>query len=247
LGRLASRRSELAHPWLHNFPNAWEFPYTIGTNASFLRQRLVDLGGFDEEFEYYLDETDLCCRIVDAGWIVKNIDDGFVYHKFLPSDIRSENRATRSYFAVLKNKCYFAFKRALPLTSHYSVWQNLVEFAALRRADVEGQITGQYLIAADLAQFDKDKEAAYDLGFERWERNTLRTRPVEWFGQLAQPFLSFPTKRPRRTSSTSASSARSIRLIPSTASAGSSISWPPGWPTGTCGARIDRGQRPRSS
>lgn len=187
----------LPTPWLHNFPNAWEFPYTIGTNASFLRQRLVDLGGFDEEFEYYLDETDLCCRIVDAGWIVKNIDDGFVYHKFLPSDIRSENRATRSYFAVLKNKCYFAFKHALPLTSHYSVWQNLVEFAALRRADVEGQITGQYLIAADLAQFDKDKEAAYDLGFERWERNTLRTRPVEWFGQLAQPFLSFPTKRPQ--------------------------------------------------
>lgn len=182
--------------WLHNFPQSWEFPYTMGTNASFLRQRLIDVGGFDEEFEYYLDETDLCCRLIDAGWMIKNIDDGFVYHKFLSSDIRSDNRATRSYFNVLKNKCYFAFKHALPLTSHYAVWQNLVEFASLRRADVEGHMVGQYLTEGDLAQFDKDKEAAYDLGFERWQRHDLRTRPPEWFGQLSQPFVEFPTRRP---------------------------------------------------
>lgn len=184
-------------PWLHNFPHTWEFPYTIGTNASFLRRRLIELGGFDEEFEYYLEETDLCSRLIDAGWIVKNIDDGFVYHKFLSSDIRSDNRATRSYSAVLKNKCYFAFKHALRLTSYYAVWQNLVDFAVLRRADVQGYIAGEYLTAGDLDQFDKDKEAAYDLGFERWQCHEVRTRPAEWFGQLAQPFVAFSTRRRR--------------------------------------------------
>ena len=44
---------------------------------------MVELGGFDEEFEYYLDETDVCCRVVDAGYVVAALDSGLVYHKFL--------------------------------------------------------------------------------------------------------------------------------------------------------------------
>ena len=72
-------------------PGSREFTYTIGTNSSFRRNILVALGGFDEEFEYYLDETDLCCRITDAGYIVSALDSGFVYHKFLPSQIRERS------------------------------------------------------------------------------------------------------------------------------------------------------------
>src|SRR5579859_1391303 len=50
---------------LCQIPYAVDFPYTIGTNSSFRRDLVVEIGGFDEEFEYYLDETDLCCRLID--------------------------------------------------------------------------------------------------------------------------------------------------------------------------------------
>lgn len=50
-----------------NFPLSFNFPYVQGTNSAFRRSTLIAIGGFDEEYEFYLDETDVCCRMVDAG------------------------------------------------------------------------------------------------------------------------------------------------------------------------------------
>ena len=69
------------------------FTYPIGTNSSFRRHRLVEIGGFDEEFDYGWDDVDLCRRLIDAGWVVRVLEDGYVHHKSLPSAIRGENRA----------------------------------------------------------------------------------------------------------------------------------------------------------
>ena len=82
-------------------------PYTIGTNASFRRDLLVGMGGFDEEFEYYLEECDVCRRLVDRGYLVRALDDGFVYHKFLPSSVRERPDVVKDYYQVLKSKFYF--------------------------------------------------------------------------------------------------------------------------------------------
>jgi GT2 family glycosyltransferase len=46
----------------------------MGTNCSFRRGALLEVGGFDEEYEYYLEETDLCCRLVDRGWKIAGIE-----------------------------------------------------------------------------------------------------------------------------------------------------------------------------
>ncbi len=51
--------------WL-NVPGAGKFPSLLGTNSSFRRDSLIEIGGFDEEFEYFLDETDVCARLVGA-------------------------------------------------------------------------------------------------------------------------------------------------------------------------------------
>ena len=67
------------------FPGSFEFPYIQGTNASFRRSALLEVGGFDEEIEYYLDETELCCRLIDAGYVVRQVANAFVHHKFAPS------------------------------------------------------------------------------------------------------------------------------------------------------------------
>ncbi|HTT82666.1 MAG TPA: glycosyltransferase, partial [Rhizomicrobium sp.] len=111
------------------------FPYTIGTNSCFRRARLVEIGGFDEEFEYYLDETDLCLRLIDRGYLVRALDDGFVYHKFLESHMRTHTRSLRDRFSVLKNRVYFALKHGRVTTSFYHVCCDLVAFIDQQRKD----------------------------------------------------------------------------------------------------------------
>jgi len=65
-------------------PGSFLFPYLQGTNALFRRSALEEIGGFDEVYDYYLDETDVCCRLVDAGYVLRQLHHAPVHHKFLP-------------------------------------------------------------------------------------------------------------------------------------------------------------------
>ena len=56
-----------------SFPKSGRFPHLLGCNSSFRRSALLEIGGFDEEYEYFLDETDVCLRIVDAGYIIAQL------------------------------------------------------------------------------------------------------------------------------------------------------------------------------
>ena len=94
-------------------PGAFTFPYLQGTNALFRRSALGRIGLFDETFDYYLDETDVCCRIVDAGYVLRQLDDAPVHHKYLPSAVRNEGRVITNWYPVVKNHTYFGFRHAL--------------------------------------------------------------------------------------------------------------------------------------
>src|SRR5262249_32463186 len=103
-----------------SFPLTANFPHLQGTNSSYRRNALLSVGGFDEEYEYYLDETDLNLRLVDAGWLLRILEVADVHHKFLPSSIRSVawgNRVLRDWYPVVKNKLYFALQHAI---GHFS-------------------------------------------------------------------------------------------------------------------------------
>lgn len=92
--------------------NAPEGPYyniNIGTNASYRRSALIEVGGFDEEIEYYHDESDVCVRIIKAGYKVAQLDNAFVHHKFAPSFRRNTKRVT-NWNAIVKNTIYFGLK-----------------------------------------------------------------------------------------------------------------------------------------
>src|SRR5690606_33358126 len=91
-------------------PQSESFPYPMGTNAIFRRDRLVEVGGYDEEFAYYLDETDVCRRLLDRGYRIATLDRGWVFHKFLPSFLRMDTKAVRQRYPILKSKAYFALR-----------------------------------------------------------------------------------------------------------------------------------------
>lgn len=147
--------------WDHAFPvdtwcspGGWEVPYTIGTNASFRRDRLVEVGGFDEEFEYYLDESDVCMRLVDAGYVVRQSEHAPVHHKFLTSRIRDPQRITLNLFPIIKNKIYFSLVNGRLHSGLTEIFADNAQFARnqllnLQRHHRNGDISAEQLAAAE--------------------------------------------------------------------------------------------------
>jgi GT2 family glycosyltransferase len=85
---------------------------TEGTNCAFRRQALLNLGGFDENFKYYLDETDLNMRIGQAGLKTAIVPLAQVHHGYAASKQRSRNRAPKSLYDIGQSKAWFCKKHA---------------------------------------------------------------------------------------------------------------------------------------
>lgn len=93
-------------------PNSNWFPAIMGANASYKREALVRIGGFDEFFEYFLEETDVCLRLQLAGYAVGYIDVS-VDHYVQPSHNRRDRRHLTCWYSLAKNTTYFALKHGL--------------------------------------------------------------------------------------------------------------------------------------
>ena len=161
--RLGNGKWQLTKPSPHYcFPMAFEFPYLQGTNAIFRRYPLLEIGGFDEEFEYYLDETDVCLRLMDAGYVIRQLPNAFVHHKFAPSHIRSD-QVVLNHFATEKSKIYFSNRHG---TRYKPVAEIDVEnraFIQHYRNDVEASVAIRLLAPAYQVQFETDARRAWAL------------------------------------------------------------------------------------
>jgi glycogen(starch) synthase len=159
--RLGAARWNVTEPGTEFcYPGCLEFPYLQGTNAIFRRSALLEIGGFDEEFNYYLDETDVCLRLVDAGYLLKQLSNAFVYHRFLPSHIRSENRVVTGWHPVIKNKVYFALKNAPPDASFRELLRDSERFCVEAEANLKLHVAHGSATQEKLQDFYRDVDAA---------------------------------------------------------------------------------------
>jgi glycogen synthase len=149
------------------FPKSYKFPHLLGCNSSFRRSALLEVRGFDEEYEYFLDETDLCLRIVDAGYIIAQVKGAYVHHKFAPSNIRGTNRVARSRYAILKNKLYFMLKHAREFHPLARILEEHAAFTQQHRGDIEWAVREKLLSEADGIQFNADVERSIEVGLKR--------------------------------------------------------------------------------
>lgn len=101
-----------------SFPLSNDFPHLLGTNCSFRLSALKEIGGFDEEYEYFLDETDVCCRIIDAGYKIEQRPDAFVHHKYAPSHLRDKGNIVRNWYPLIKNRVYYGMRNGC---AHHSI------------------------------------------------------------------------------------------------------------------------------
>ena len=92
------------------------YRYLIGTNATFKREALFETNGFDEQYDYFLDETDLCYRLIINNNLIYYDPNVFVRHEFAQSDNR-KGKYEYDWFKICKNTAYFIIKANPDLTA----------------------------------------------------------------------------------------------------------------------------------
>jgi hypothetical protein len=97
-----------------NRPGSPFYPSLLGTNCSVRMAALRAVGGFDHAYAYLLDETDLCLRLVDAGWHVLYEPRAIIFHQFAPSGIRNAARIARTLYPSAVSKAYFIHRHGAP-------------------------------------------------------------------------------------------------------------------------------------
>ena len=93
-------------------PDDGYIPKVQGTNCIFRKSALLAVGGFDENFEFYLDATDVCVCLARSGWKSAIVPLAEVQHGFAESDRRTANRVPKSLFIEGQSKAYFCKKHA---------------------------------------------------------------------------------------------------------------------------------------
>jgi GT2 family glycosyltransferase len=83
----------------------------MGTNSSYRKEFLEKINGYDEFFEYFLDETDVCLRLIQAGYEIHYCDT-VVDHYPQPSHNRYDQKHLTCWYSLAKNTTYFALKHA---------------------------------------------------------------------------------------------------------------------------------------
>jgi hypothetical protein len=186
----------------YNFPFSYNYPHLLGANSTFRRSALIEVGGFDEEFDYFLDETDLICRVVDAGWAIRQLDNAFVHHKSLASNIRSEARVLRSWYSVLKNKLYFGLVHRRGYHSAQDVLKHWQAFVQAQRDSCAWAVSAGHLLEADRQRFEEEADRALCVGFQRGEDGTQRLMSADLSKAPPPGFLSYFRQTPTGKSRT---------------------------------------------
>lgn len=99
------------------------FPSLTGTNVTFRTEDIRRIGGFDEVFAYFYDETDVNKRMDDAGMRAQVIPEAEIHHKYAPSHLRTEKKVATNMLPIARSTAYFAIKHGAAAFG----WQESVE------------------------------------------------------------------------------------------------------------------------
>lgn len=116
-------------------PGSARYLSPTGCNSSFRRAAIEQIGGFDEEYAYFLEETDAIVRLIDAGWKVSYAASAEVHHKYAESHLRSADKVPRSMLLPARSKAYFAVRHGAGPFGISAVLDYLSRYRIDRRTD----------------------------------------------------------------------------------------------------------------
>jgi Predicted glycosyltransferases len=91
---------------------------------AFRRNVLVELGGFDPAFHYFLDETDLNMRLARAGHATALVPLAEVHHGFAANRMRNRYRVPQDLFDIGASWAVF-LRKHLVETERAARWTQL--------------------------------------------------------------------------------------------------------------------------
>jgi hypothetical protein len=178
-----------------NFPGTPLYPSLLGTNSSFRTEALREIGGFDHTFAYLLDETDVCLRLVDAGWHVLYEPSAMVFHQFAESHIRSHTRKPKTLYPSVVSKTYFINRHGQKegfgkVAGELQAYRDELLRANAWLAD-HGDISSKHRV-----QLDIDVEQGSDVGLRRsYEALAVgKARGDMLVSAVAEPLLPAPRR-----------------------------------------------------
>lgn len=121
-------------------PKASQFFSPTGANSAFRRQALLEVGGFDELFAYFLDETDVTLRILERGWQCTYDTSCEVTHRYAPSTTRISRNIPASIFSEVRSKVYFILRHA----KHFYRKKQIEDTISLYEANMQARVEGLY-------------------------------------------------------------------------------------------------------
>lgn len=136
-----------------SIPGSPYYPSLLGTNSSFRASALRKIRGFDHVFAYLLDETDVCLRLIDAGYRVVYEPEAIVFHQFAASHIRNTNRIAKTLYPSAVSKSYFIKRHGAKFSELKSSQELRAYEEEILRANKwladHGEITTQHKMSLD--------------------------------------------------------------------------------------------------
>lgn len=116
-----------------------------GCNMSFRRSLLLELGGFDPQIEIFRDDTDMCLRVIAAGYRIEFVPAAELLHLNCPSGGTRGNaagatglwqrtmRTYRQYYRHYRDNLYFLFKHFHGRELRGNLWRAYRAYVGLSR------------------------------------------------------------------------------------------------------------------
>ncbi|KAA0912277.1 glycosyltransferase [Aquicoccus porphyridii] len=180
-GRAEPQRVDEAQPTVLH-PGPGQAVKTEGTNMALRRQGLARIGGFDPNFRFYLDETDLNMRLARAGMATAIAPMAQVHHAYAASLRRSADRAVRDLHEIGASWAVFLRKHC-PEEQRARRWQ---EVQNDERARLEDQQARGLIDEADVPRIF----ASLSGGFAEGQQRAIA--PLPGIGAPQAEFLTAP-------------------------------------------------------
>lgn len=134
---------------------------TEGTNMAVRREVLQSVGGFDEAYHFYLDETDLNLRLLETEYQTALVPQAEVHHGYKASTRRGDDRAVKDLFDVGASSAVLLRKFGQPLDDR------LAEIREEQRLRLSDQQNRGLLSAADVQNVLASLERGIEAGMTR--------------------------------------------------------------------------------
>lgn len=95
---------------MEELKNKGFYPRAQGCNSFFKKDAIIEIGGFDMTYKYYADETDICVKLIKAGYKVDYAEDATVIH--FKDFGKSTSRSYIDWDIITKSDTYFALRHA---------------------------------------------------------------------------------------------------------------------------------------